>query len=253
MKVKWLVFWVLVVVSSQALALTPEEIAWKVYHRPQGRDSRAESLMILINKKGKQKTRQLKIFTREDEKARYTLIRFLSPKDIAGTGFLSIAYHNGKEEQFLYLPALKRVRRISGSFRFHRFVNSDFIYEDLERHYPPKYHHQLLREEKIGTTPCYVLKSWPKKKKDSIYGYWVQWITKDGFLPVRVDYYDRKGRLWKRFEAEDWQKIQGYWTILTSSMKDLKKGHQTVLKIEKIIYDQGLKAKLFTRRSLEHW
>ncbi len=238
---------------GHALALSAEEIAWKVYHRPQGKDSQAESEMILVSPKGKKKVRQQRVFTREDQKARYTLIRFLAPKDIAGTAFLSIAYHNGKEEQFLYLPALKRVRRISGSFRFHRFVNSDFIYEDLERHYPPKYHHELLREEEFQGTPCFVLKSWPKKKKDSIYSYWIQWITKDGFLPVRVDYYDRKGRLWKRFSADKWERIQGYWTILSSQMEDLRKGHKTILKIQKIIYDQGLGAELFTRRSLERW
>ncbi len=251
-----IVFWACLVFFfswSPGFCLSGEEIAWKVYHRPVGKDSQAEARMILIDPRGHQKERKMKIFTREDEKARYTLIRFLYPKDIAGTAFLSIAHHKGKEEQFLYLPALKRTRRIAGSFRFHRFVNSDFFYEDLERHYPPKYHHQLLKEETFRGEPCWVLKSWPQKKKDSIYGYWIQWITKAGFLPVRVDYYDRKGRLWKRFSSSRWEKIDGYWTILESTMEDLKKNHKTVLKIDKIIYDQGLNPGLFTRRSLERW
>ncbi len=248
-----MVFFLSLLFATEVLALTGEEIAWKVYHRPVGKDSQAQALMILKDPKGKEKKRKMKIFTREDEKARYTLIRFLSPKDIAGTAFLSVAYHDGEEEQFLYLPALKRTRRIAGSFRFHRFVNSDFFYEDLERHYPPKYHHELLGEEKVQESPCFVVKSWPKKKKDSAYGYWIQWITKEGFLPIKIEYYDRKGKLWKRFSSNRWEKIQGYWTILESQMEDLKKKHKTVLKIEKIIYDQGLDPRLFTKRSLERW
>ncbi|WP_456369945.1 outer membrane lipoprotein-sorting protein [Thermodesulfatator atlanticus] len=243
----------IIAIANPVWALTGEEIAWKVYNRPQGKDSLAESVMILKSASGREKTRTMKVYFREDQKARYTLIRFLSPKDIAGTAFLSIAYHNGDEDQFLYLPALKRTRRIAGSFRFHRFVNSDFIYEDLERHYPPKYHHELLKEEPFQGDPCYVVKSWPKKKKDSIYGYWIQWITKEGFLPVRIDLYDRKGRLSKRFTAKEWKKIQGYWTVLSSEMEDLKKKHKTILKINKIVYDQGLDPSIFTKRSLERW
>jgi hypothetical protein len=249
---KWLLF-LLVLWPGFSWALTAEEIAWKVYHRPVGKDSSAMAQMILINAKGQRRIRKMKILTREDQKARYTFIRFLSPADIAGTGFLAIAYHDGREEQFLYLPALKRTRRVAGSFRFHRFVNSDFFYEDLERHHPEKYHHELLGEEKYLGSPCFKLRSSPKKKKESAYGYWIQWITTDGFLPVRIDYYDRKSRLWKRFEALKWQKLQGYWTILRSRMIDFKKNHRTELVLQEIVYDQGLDPKIFTRRSLERW
>ncbi|AEH45405.1 hypothetical protein Thein_1544 [Thermodesulfatator indicus DSM 15286] len=246
----FIIFWLM---ANKALALTGEEIAWKVYNRPQGKDSQAESVMILKKARGREKTRKMKIFTREDKKARYTLMRFLSPRDIAGTAFLSISYHNGKEEQFLYLPALKRTRRIAGSFKFHRFVNSEFLYEDLDRRYPPKYRHELLREEILQGTPCYVVKTTPKKKKYSSYGYWVQWITKDGYLPIRIDIYDRKGKLFKRFSAQKWEKIQGYWTILESQMENLKKKRLTIIKINKIIYDQGIDPKIFTKRRLERW
>ncbi|OAG27865.1 hypothetical protein TH606_04855 [Thermodesulfatator autotrophicus] len=251
---KIIIFLVLsIIIATKALALTGEDIAWKVYNRPQGKDSQAESIMILKKARGKEKVREMRIFTREDKKARYTLMRFLSPKDIAGTAFLSISYHNGKEKQFLYLPALKRTRRIAGSFKFHRFVNSEFLYEDLDRRYPPKYHHELLKEEIYNGTPCYVVKTKPKKKKYSSYGYWIQWVTKDGFLPIRIDIYDRKGKLFKRFTAQKWEKIQGYWTIFESKMENLKKKRETIIKIEKIVYDQGLAPEIFTKRRLERW
>ncbi len=240
--------------ASQALAITAEEVARLAFERSEGSDSAADAQMILINAKGEKKVRRLKIYTRDDGHYRYIFIRFLSPKDIAGTGFLSKAdLKTGKEEQFLYLPALKRTRRVAGSFRFHRFVNSDFTYEDLERHHPNRYHHELLGEEEVNGTPCYVLKSWPKKKKDSAYSYWVRWITKDGFLPIKEDFYDKKGQLWKKFEAAKWGKVQGYWAILHWKCTDLKKNHTSHLIIENLRFDVGLDPKMFTRRYLERW
>lgn len=239
--------------ASPSWALSAEEIAWAVYHRPVGKDSESYTRMLLIDAKGRSKERRMYVAVADDKKARKTFMRFLSPKDIAGTAFLAIAYTNGKEKQFLYLPALRRVRRIAGSFRFHRFVNSDFTYEDLERHYPKKYHYQLLREEIYQNTPCYVLKTWPKKRKDSAYKCWIQWITKEGFLPIKVEYYDRRGHLRKRFVALKWQKVQGYWTVLQSEMVDLKKNHKTVLIVEKIRYDLNLDPQIFTRRNLKRW
>ncbi|NPB09339.1 MAG: outer membrane lipoprotein-sorting protein [Thermodesulfobacteria bacterium] len=237
-----------------ASAITAEEVARLTFERSEGSDSAAEAQMILINSKGEKRVRRLRIYTRDDGKFRYTLIRFLAPKDIAGTGFLSKAnLKTGEEEQFLYLPALKRTRRIAGSFRFHRFVNSDFTYEDLERHHPSRYHHELLGEEEVDGTLCYVLKSWPKKKKDSAYSYWIRWITKDGFLPIKEDFYDKKGRLWKKFEAVKWGKVDGYWAILHWKCTDLKKNHSSHLIIEDLHFDVGLDPKMFTRRYLERW
>ncbi len=246
-----LILWSSWATSITSWALTAQDIAWAVYNRPVGKDSESHTKMILVDRKGHQKERLMYVATLNRKKARKTFMRFLSPKDIKGTSFLSIAYKNGKEEQFLYLPALRRVRRIAGSFRFHRFVNSDFTYEDLERHHPKKYRYQLLGEEIYAHTPCYVLKVWPKKKKISAYKYWIQWITKDGFLPIKVDYYDRRGHLCKRFEALKWEKIQGYWTVLKSKMSDLKRKHHTLLIVEDICYNVGLKPRMFTRRHLK--
>ncbi len=245
--------WFLSFSSALGKEMSAEEIAWAVYNRPVGKDSESYVRMLLIDAKGRQKERRMYVAVLDTKKVRKTFIRFLSPKDIAGTGFLALAYTNGKEEQFLYLPALRRTRRIAGSFRFHRFVNSDFTYEDLERHHPQKYLYQLLGEEIYKGSPCYLLKTWPKKRKDSAYGWWIQWITKDSFLPVKVEYYDHQGRICKRFLAFEWKKIQGYWTVMRSEMADLKKNHKTVLIVEQIRYDLGLDKKIFTRRNLAHW
>ncbi len=249
-------FWILFLIlpltepKAQAQKLSAQDIAWAVYNRPVGKDSESYTQMILIDRRGHKKERKMYVAVKDDPKARKTFMRFLSPLDIRNTSFLSISYNNGKEEQFLYLPALRRVRRIAGSFRFHRFVNSDFTYEDLERRCPKKYNYQLMKEENYKASPCYVLKCWPKKRKYSAYQYWVEWVTKKGFLVVKVDYYDRRGHLCKRFEALEWKPIQGYWTIISSKMTDLKRKHYTLLIVDKIRYNVGLKNKIFTRRNL---
>ena len=246
-------FWsLLLLLVSPAWGLTGEEIAWKVFRRPAGKDAVSSARMLLINARGHQRERRLKSYFLEDEKARHHLIRFLAPKEIAGTALLSLSYHDGREEQFLYLPALRRTRRIAGSFRFHRFVNSDFLYEDLERHHPAKYHHTLLREEDYAGQRCYVLKVWPKEGTKSAYSFWIEWVTQD-FLVIRTDYYDRKGRLWKRFTANRWQRLQGYLTLLDFQMEDLRQEHRTRILVDEVVYDQGLDPQIFTPRHLERW
>ncbi|WP_456433735.1 outer membrane lipoprotein-sorting protein [Thermosulfuriphilus sp.] len=227
------------------------ELAKFVYERDVGKDSRAQAIMKLIDRRGKERIREMYIATRDEGDCLKTLIVFVSPKDIAGTSFLSISQDNGREEQFLYLPALRRSRRIAGSFRFQRFVGSDFTYEDMERHHPDKYEHQLLGEENYLGTECWLLESRPKKAKDSQYSRFTQWITKDGFLPVKAEYYDKKGRLRKVYQAKHFKKIQGIWTVMVGEMKDLKKGHQTTIEVKEIAYNQGLRKDLFTVRSLE--
>ena len=239
---------------SPARAKEPKngyELAKFVYDRNVGEDSEAWATMSLVDRRGKERKRQMYIATRDEGKILKTLIVFLSPKDIAGTGFLSLAKDNGQEEQFLYLPALRRSRRIAGSFRFQRFVGSDFTYEDMERHHPDRYEHQILGKDIYLKASCWILESRPKKKKDSKYSRFVQWITQEGFLPVRVEYYDKKGRLWKVYEALSFEEIQGIWTVLKAEMKDLKKDHRTLIEVEKIRYNVGLKSNLFSVRSLE--
>ncbi len=251
---KPLVFLILILflTSSTSYAISKEkalklghELAWKVYNRYIGNDSCADMQMILINSTGNKRIRTMKMWTLNEGKKRFTLIRFYSPADIAGTAFLDQSYGKGKEVQHLYLPALGRARRISGRLKTHRFVNSDFTYEDLERHYPDHYTNIILGIGKYKGHKCWILESIPKPGIYSQYSKYISWIT-PYLLPVKIDYYDKNGKLIKTYRALKWKKTQNIWTIYDGIMKDLVAKHSTELIINKIRYNIGLDKSIFS-------
>ena len=226
------------------------EIARKVFNRNAGKDSKAECTMVLFGKGGRKRIRRFTALYLDEGSVRYTLIRFTSPKDIKGTSFLNISRADGTNVQYLYLPALRRARRISGALKGRRFVNSDFTYEDLERRDPERDEHTLKGESSLEGRPLWILESRPKPDSGSQYGLIRWWIDKAALLPVKAEFYDKRGRLIKRYTASGLEKIQGIWTAREALMEDLRKGSSTLIRIEEIRYDQGLKRDLFEVRSL---
>ncbi|MBW2742169.1 MAG: outer membrane lipoprotein-sorting protein, partial [Deltaproteobacteria bacterium] len=119
--------------SESNIPMSGKELAQKVYDRENGDDSTAHMIMKLINKRGHERIRDFTSYSKDYSPLIKQLIRFTSPADIEGTGFLSIEKSEGETDQFLYLPSLRRTRRIVSSQKSNRFVNSDFTYEDMER------------------------------------------------------------------------------------------------------------------------
>jgi hypothetical protein len=181
------------------------------------------------------------------------LTRFTSPADIEGTGFLAIETAVGETDQFLYLPALRRTRRIVSSQKSSSFVNSDFTYEDLERRDVDDAEHVITGEDKIGKVACYVMESRPKKGTDSQYAMWRSKVAKGIYIPLYTEYYNKREKLFKTYKVTRLKKIQGIWTLNEVIMEDLRKKHKTILKINKVIYNQGLDDGIFTRKYLESW
>ncbi len=237
-------------ISGEPQDISAKAVAEKVFNRDIGRDSKALMRMILRDKNGKERIRKFEALALDDGSTRYSIIRFLSPKDIRGTTFLNISHDNGENEQYLYLPALRRTRRIVGSVKKRRFVNSDFTYEDLERRDPRKDTHRIIGEDDLLGHECWVLESIPKKDAQSQYSKIVQWITKDGFVPVKIDLYDKKGRLSKRFTVKRLEKIDGIWTVDDAIMRDLKKKRETEIVLDEIHYNIGLSKTMFSRNAL---
>jgi hypothetical protein len=233
-----------------APTLSAEQIASAAYNRNIGRDSTAGMTMIITSASGNERRRQLDAFSLDTRDETMTLIRFISPKDIAGTAFLAISRDDGTEEQHLYLPALRRARRIAGNMKRHLFVNSDFTYEDLERRHPDRDSHRLLGVATHRERACWQLEDVPKPESNSQYGRIMRWITQDGDLPVRIDLYDKRDTLVKRYEALEWKPIQGIWTITMARMTDLAKKRSTTLLTERVVYDTDLSEGLFAVRNL---
>ena len=237
--------------SVSVRAMDGLTLAQKVFNRDDGDDAYAKMQMVLIDKRENTRSRTLLTATKDFGDLSKTFTRFTSPPSIDGTGFLTWENADSDDDQFLYLPALRRVRRIVSSQKDNRFVNTDYTYEDMQTRRPAKDSHEILRSEKINKTECWVLESVPKDPDNSQYGKRVSWIVKDIFVPIKTEYYDKRGNLIKVFRALGLRKIQDIWTITKSEMHDLEREHRTLMRTVGIKYNSGIPDRVFTRRYLE--
>lgn len=230
-----------------------EQLALRVYDRPNGKDSTSVVNMILTERGHSPRNRQM-ITYRLDKKGGEvaTLIRFTEPADIEGTGLLTLDKADGDSDQWIYLPAMERVRRISSSRKGGSFVNSDYYYEDLRDRKVDQDEHRIIGRENIGGLECDVLESVPTSSGNSVYSKRISWIDPATLMPLRIDFYERRADTpSKRWELLRRGRVQGYWTVLDSAMTDLGSGHQTRLRVEWMRYDRRLPSSLFTSRALE--
>lgn len=229
------------------------ELAQHVYDRPDGKDAAFAMTMTLTEKGRSPRVRKMLLYRldpKADEVA--TLIRFTEPADIEGTGLLTLDHASSDSDQWIYLPALERTRRIDSNRKGGRFVNSDYYYEDLRDRQVDKDQHRLLGREELAGVSCDMLESIPTEPGNSVYTKRISWIDPQTLLPMRVDFYEKKqDQPSKRLLVVKREKVQGYWTVMDSTLTTLSTGHQTRLTLERTQYDRGLPARLFTTQVLE--
>ena len=185
---------------------------------------------------------------------------FRKPASDKGTSFLTWEHKNKDDDQWLYLPALKRVRRISAADKHKSFMGTDFSYNDMAPPHPDEFTHKLLGEEKVDDNDCYLVESAHKtytgdaaykNKKKYQYSKMISYIRKDNYMLIKARFFDKKGRESKEFHARDIKKIDGIWTSLVVEMKKLKTGHRTILTTTDIKYNTGIGDKFFSQRELK--
>lgn len=228
-------------------------LARQVYDRPDGADLTAAGMMELIEAGREPRVRRFMSF-RMDKGGGETrsLIRFTEPADIRGTGLLTIDRAKGEADQWVYLPALDRSRRIPAARKGGRFVASDLYYEDMQDRTPEEDVHRWLREDSLSGKTVEVLESVPVNASDSVYSKRISWIDPETLLPMRVDYFRRgSGEPFKRLTVQKVERIQGYWTVTDSIVEDLETRHRTRMLIERAIYDRNLPQDLFSVQVLE--
>ncbi|MGE4519405.1 MAG: outer membrane lipoprotein-sorting protein [Desulfobacteraceae bacterium] len=230
-----------------------EKIAYNSFHRDRGNNSVSSSQMVLIDEQGKKRVRNFTLKRYAENRLERQLIRFLSPADIEGTGFLAVEKEGYETDQFLYLPALRRTRRIVSSQKDQRFVNSDFTYEDMERHPLENYTYQLQGDAKVNNIDCHILLSAPKPGIQSQYGKTVSLIHKESFTPILIKFFNKKDQHVKTYKVLKFNKIQGIWTEMTVSMEDTVKNHKTYINTEKIAYNTDLNKEEVSQKMLEYY
>jgi outer membrane lipoprotein-sorting protein len=228
--------------------MTALEVVEAAYNRPTGDDMTADLEMILINRQGDRRIREIKQYGKDFGDVEKTIMFFLTPADVRNTSFMNWSYTDGRDDdQWIYLPALKRVRRISGDSKSDYFMGSDFTYDDLGDRHPQDDEHTILRKEEIEGVESYVIESIPKDK-DYMYSRTVTWIAKDKWIALKREFYDDRGEYLKTLHVKKYDEIQGYWTVLHSEMENEQRQHRTVMQFKNVEYDTGVSDNMFTER-----
>lgn len=228
------------------------EIMQKVEERPEGNTQRSLIKMTLINRHGKTRERSILLCSKKFGRDKKSVIYFQTPADVKGTGLLSWEYDNPAKEddQWLYMPALKKSRRISGSSKNESFMGSDFTYDDFGDRNLDEDTHQLLREESLNGYDCWVVESRPKSK-DDFYSKRINWIRKDIAIVIQVQYYDDKEVELKKLTVSDIKIQDGIWTAFKMLMVNHQENHQTVIEFKEVQYNLELGDQLFRVSTLE--
>ena len=215
-------------------------------------DSEVELQMVLRNAAGQQSTRALRIATLEkpDESVGdKSLVVFDTPRDIEGTALLSHARILDPDDQWLYLPALKRVKRISSSNKSGPFVGSEFAFEDFTAIELNKFDYTFLREEPCGDLVCDVLERTPRYE-NSGYTKQLSWVDQTHYQIRKVEFYDRRGDLLKVLELGDYRDYDGIWRAHRLSMSNVQTNKQTDLVYGEYRFHNGLAENDFVKGRL---
>jgi len=215
-------------------------------------DMTADLEMVLKNKNGDEHKRRLamKVLEVKDDGDK-SLSVFNSPRDVKGTAFLSFTHALEADEQWLFLPALKRIKRISSSNKSGPFLGSEIAFEDLSSFELDKYTYIYLRDELFETMDCFVIENKPQYEYSG-YTRMLVWIDKARYIPVRVDYYDRKNTLLKTQTFNDYtQFLDQYWRASSMTMKNYVTGKSTQLLWNNYKFRSGLTARQFDKNSLK--
>lgn len=215
-----------------------------------GRDFRARVSMTLINQQGGERKRELTMLRKNmgsGGEQRYYMY-FHAPPDVRGTTFLVWKYPVKDDDRWIFIPAIKLVRRIAASDRRSSFVGSDFTYEDISGRDVSDETHTLLRSETLEDRPCYVLESRPVAGTG--YARRVSWIDSEHWIPLKEEYFDGREQKIRVFSADRVEEIGGHWTATRRTMRTLQTGQRTEVTFQDVSYDQGLPDNLFTERAL---
>lgn len=217
-----------------------------------GADMKANIEMKLINKRGKTRKRRMTMLRMNagDSGNQKFYIYFHEPADVRDMAFLVWKYPGKDDDRWLYISAIKLVKRIAASDQFSSFVGSDFTYEDISGRDIEADEHRLVETGELDGKKVYVVESLPKLPAS--FTKKVSWIEKETFLPIKEEYYNLRGEVFKVFKAEAMETINGIPTITKSSMKNVKRQHTTEVVYLKTSYNIGLKESVFTERSLRN-
>lgn len=214
-------------------------------------DQFTRATMRLINHQGKERRRVMTLLRKDigDAGEQRYYIYFHEPADVKGTAFMVWKYPARGDDRWIFIPALRLVRRIAADDKRSSFVGSDFTYEDVSGRELEDETHTLVGEETLEGRPVYRVESVPKAGVD--YARRLSWIDVETGLPLKEQYYDARGELMRTFTADEVREVDGHWTVTRRTMRDEQSGHRTEVVYHEVKYGVGLEEDLFSERYLQ--
>ncbi len=249
----------LIAISQTASAVNLIEIMQKNYSVSKVKDSSAETTIKLINSSGQERVRKsigkTKLVKGSADEMRYT--KFLSPSDIKGTSTLLIQNTNKDDDMWIFLPSLKKIRRLISNNKRDSFVGTDFSYGDVMGYKVEEWNYTLLKEANLNSRPCYVIESKPKSKEvleNTGYSKQVNWIDKENFVELFVESYDTSGKLLKKISASEIRLVDPAfkkYVPMRFEAQNVQSNHKTILTFENYKANIGVGDEFFAPRNLE--
>jgi hypothetical protein len=215
-------------------------------------NARAE-VALEVSKEGKvRRTRRITTKIKRKDGVVRSFVEFQSPADVAGTRFLSVEERGNEAEQFIYLPAFKKVKRVVGSQRTKSFMGTDFSFSDLDGREVDDAEWKQLPDEKHSGEDCFVIQGLPKSAAEAEYGKTIFWVHKTHLVPMRIDFFDKDGKaVVKRFLVKKLEKKNERWLATDAVMSTLAKNTSTRLQVLQVDLQSNIPDEELTRNALE--
>ncbi len=237
--------------TAAAADLSGAEIMEKVYNRETG-DSRTSNLeMILINRHGAERVREIKQYEKDFNEEEKKIMFFISPADVRNTSFMNWSYDSEQsDDQWIFLPALNKVKRISSENKSDYFMGSDFTYDDLGDRILEEDEHQLIGEDTVDGKEVFVVENIPVDE-DDLYSRTLTYVWQDNWIGLKKEFYDREGELLKVLTVNEIEEIDGILTIIDTEMHNVQSDHRTILKTSEVEYNTEVDEDLFSERMMK--
>lgn len=241
-------------ISTLHAQMTGRGIMDKVIDTQKAGSSAMDIIMTLVEKNGDTSTRRLQTLMMDKDDSVMTITLFLEPARVKNTRFLTISNENRDDDQWIYLPALRKIKRIAAGEQNGSFMGSDFSYSDMSGSSADldESTHTVLRSEKLDGYDCYVVESVPGEDSSSSYGKNITWVDKKTWLTVKVEFYSKdKSELQKVLASKDFVQTDGRWSAKTVTMETPGTEHKTILEFKQVKYGMKLDPGYFTTSFLE--
>lgn len=236
--------------------ISVDQILEQVRDRDDGHNSFSKTTLILQDDSGSERQRELIYLQKDQNKDSWMTLYFTGPSDVRGVGLQSVNYEetlNQNDDQWMYLPAFRQIRRIAADDKRGAFMGSQYAYIDLDRLRVSDYQNQQLADETWQNYDCYVVERTPINQdiiNKTGYHKTVVWVDKATDIVVKQTYYDEKGVLFKTMEVTQMQQIQGIWTVMESKMTHHVKNKHSILRFSDVRYNVELDDNFFKQSIL---